>query len=129
MTDTVQSESLNYPKIRRGSVSSLSLYELTDYELDVLEQGSPAGLFLNFSIFLISIGISLGVTVTTTSITDDRLFMFYTIISIVGLVLGILLLGLWYRTRRSVFGVCTKIRGRILQHDIETPVLDDCSNQ
>lgn len=110
----------SYPLIQRGSVASLSLYEVTDYELELLEQGSPASLFLNFAIFLLSVGISLAVTITTSVINNDRLFTLYSVCAVVGLVGGTLLLGLWYRTRRSMKALCAKIRGRILQ-DVERP--------
>ena len=39
-------------KIKRGKVDSLSLYEVTDSELQVLEEGGQDNLFLNFAVFL-----------------------------------------------------------------------------
>ena len=121
MTDeSVQSGDNNFPVIKRGSVSSLSLYEITDYELDILEQGSPAGLFLNFGIFLLSVGLSFTLAVTTVSIESDRLFVFYSILSIVGISLGLVLLLLWFRFRKSTKIVCKKIRNRIVQEISET---------
>ena len=41
-------------QIKRGRVDSLSLYEITDNELDILTAGSPSSLYLNFAIFLLS---------------------------------------------------------------------------
>jgi uncharacterized membrane protein YciS (DUF1049 family) len=102
-------------------VESLSLYEITDYELDLLERGSPAGLYLNFSIFLISTGISLVVALTTTTIPNDRLFTVYTVVAAVGLVSGVLLFGLWLRTRKSIRKLCIVIRNRITSTEVPTP--------
>lgn len=113
MTDPTQSDFHPYPVIRRGSVASLSLYEITDYELDLLERGSPAGLYLNFSIFLISTAISLVVTLTTTEIKNDRLFTVYAVVAAVGFVSGMLLFGLWFRTRKSTRKLCGVIKNRI----------------
>lgn len=113
--ELVQSNDTAFPVIKRGSVPSLSLYEVTDYELDVLEQGSPAGLFLNFGIFLLSVGLSFTLAVTTVDIADDRLFIIYSILSVVGIALGVILILLWFRFRKSTKHVCTKIRGRIVQ--------------
>ncbi|MCD1589148.1 hypothetical protein K7H13_00065 [Qipengyuania citrea] len=124
MTDEkVQSSDLSFPVIKRGSVSSLSLYEVTDYELDILEQGSPAGIFLNFGIFLISIGLSFTLAVTTVEIANDRLFIIYSIVAVVGITLGVILILLWFRLRKSTRHVCTKIRGRIVQ-EVDTAEKD-----
>ena len=50
----VESPSDSFVKVRRGKVESVDLYEIKDSELDVLEQGTPATLQLNFAIFLFS---------------------------------------------------------------------------
>ncbi|UYH54771.1 hypothetical protein N6L26_12105 [Qipengyuania sp. SS22] len=130
--EPVQSQDGVFPIIRRGSVASLSLYEVTDYELDLLEQGSPSGLFLNFGIFLLSVGLSFALAVTTANIENDRLFTVYSIISIVGIVLGILLTLLWFRSRKSTKHVCKKIRSRIIQEidasSSSVPSIDPTSN-
>lgn len=114
-TDVHTSTSYPSPVIRRGAVESLDLYEVTDYELDVLEQGSPASLYLNFAIFLYSTGITFIITITTTDIKDVQLYVTYTVCAVVGVLGGTLLLGLWLRTRKSVKSLCIKIRGRIIQ--------------
>lgn len=43
----------SYVKVRRGKVESVDLYEIKDSELDILEQGTPATLQLNFAIFFV----------------------------------------------------------------------------
>lgn len=110
--------------ILRGNITSLSLYEVTDHELDILEQGSPSGLYLNFSIFLFSLGVSFAITILTTNISDTRLFIIFALCAIVGIFGGILLLAMWYRTRKSVRQLCIKIRQRILQSDAGAPIVD-----
>lgn len=110
--------------ILRGNITSLSLYEVTDYELGILEQGSPSGLYLNFAIFLFSIGISFAITITTTKIDDMRLFVIFSLCAIVGIFGGTLLLAMWYRTKKSVKQLCVKIRQRILQSDSGAPIVD-----
>lgn len=128
MPEQVQSGG-SFPVITRGSVTTLSLYEVTDYELDVLEQGSPANLYLNFSIFMISTGISFLVSITTTKITDIRLFTVYVVCSVVGIVGGLLLLGLWYKNRKSVKTLCLKIRGRIVQDTAQPSFSEDAQTE
>ena len=62
----------NEPTILRGKVDSLSLYEITDFELDVLEKGSPNSIYLNFSIFLLSVGFSFLAALFSTDIQSER---------------------------------------------------------
>lgn len=97
----------------RGRVSSVSLYEITDNELSTLETGSSSSLYLNFSIFLLSVAISMLVTLLTTPIQDNRVFNVFVIIVSCGFIIGGFLLLLWYRTRHSMSEVVKSIRGRI----------------
>lgn len=99
--------------IMRGRVDSLTLYEVTDYEVDLLEKGSPNSIYLNFSIFLISLGTSFLVALLTTDIQSVKLFTIFVVITVLGLVVGIFLLILWYRTRTSMSAVVRRIRGRV----------------
>ena len=102
-------------------MESFSLYEITDYELELIERGSPAELFLNFAIFLISTAVSLTVTLTTTNITSNRIFAVYTIVAVVGFVLGLILLALWFRTRKSLKKLCSTIKNRIKASESSVP--------
>ena len=98
------------PFILRGKVSSVLLYEVTEHELDTLEKGTPTSLFLNFGIALLSISCSFLVALLTTNIDSDRLFMVFTFIVIVGFIIGILLMCLWYRNRQSINVLVKKSR-------------------
>lgn len=98
--------------IRRGRVDSVSLYEVTDYELDILEKGSPHPTYLNFSIFILSIAGSFVIALSTTN-TSMRVFTLFVAIAVVGALVGTFLLILWWQTRDSVFDVVKGIRGRI----------------
>jgi len=108
------------PRIIRGRVGSLSLYEITDYELEILEKGSPNSLYLNFSIFLFSIGISFLIALLTVSIESVKLFSAFVVVTVIGLLGSLFLFLLWFRTRNSVEEVIVKIRGRIPSRGINT---------
>lgn len=99
--------------IIRGRVDSVSLYEITDNELSMLETGSSISLYLNFSIFLLSISISFLVVLLTTTIADNRVFNIFVIVTVCGFTIGGFLLLLWYRTRYSVTELVKLIRSRI----------------
>ena len=64
------------PKIVRGQVDSLSLFEITDYELELLEQGTPNSIYLNFAIFFISVAASFFATLMTLTIKSQNIFEF-----------------------------------------------------
>ena len=101
-------------RVRRGRVASVDLYEIKDSELDLLEKGSPAGVYLNFAIFLLSIAFSaLAALCTTTTFKYAIMQTVFVIVTVVGFLLGALLLILWRRSRKDVADVIRKIRDRI----------------
>ncbi len=100
-------------KVRRGRVDSVDLYEIKENELDLLESGSPGGIYLNFSIFLLSVAFTTIVSLCTSTFKSPKIEMVFMIISVVGLLAGVLLLLLWWRTHRSVAEVIKRIRSRI----------------
>lgn len=100
-------------RIRRGRVDSVDLFEIKESELDLLEKGSPAGLQLNFAIFLISLAFSASAAVATASFRNSRIETVFIIVIVVGFLLGAYLFIAWFRTRSAVKDVCADIRRRI----------------
>ncbi len=109
-------------RVIRGKVDSLSIYEITDQELDILEKGSPDSIYLNFSIFLLSIGLSFLLSLLTLNIQSVKLFTLFSIFSVIGLIGGILLLILWNKTKISVSGIVTKIKSRITENNGDSSI-------
>jgi len=103
----------NQIKINRGRVQSVSVYEITERELSILEIGPQSSIFLNFAIFLLSVSISFLIALFTTTIASERTFAIFVVITAVGLVAGMVLLAVWYRGHRSVSDTIVKIKGRI----------------
>ncbi|MDF1723145.1 MAG: hypothetical protein P1U59_01430 [Alcanivorax sp.] len=104
-------------KVIRGRVGSVSLYEITDSELDLLEKGSPSSIYLNFAIFLSSIGFSFLVTLLATPIAEIKTFTTFLVFTIIGLLGGFLLFIIWWRMRGEVSDVVHKIKRRIADFD------------
>ncbi len=101
-------------RVRRGRVESVDLYEIKDNELDLLEKGSPAGLYLNFAIFLFSIAFSsLAALCTTTTFKYSLAETAFVVVAVVGFLGGAFLLILWNRERQDRTAVIDKIRNRI----------------
>lgn len=103
----------NGVEIRRGRVDSLSIFEITEAELDTLAKGSPGSIYLNFGIFLLSVGASFLATLLTVEIASLFKFAVFVVLATVGLVGGAFLLLLWRRLRHEVEDVVRKIRDRV----------------
>jgi hypothetical protein len=101
------------PTIKHGRVDSLTIYEITDYELDTLAAGSPSSIYLNFAIFLFSIcgsGILALLTATFQSVLAQTVAV---VLTILGGVIGLLLLLLWRRSHTSITTIVKRIRDRV----------------
>ena len=101
--------------VKKGKVDSLTVYEVTDYELDQLEKGSPASLFLNLSILLLTTGISFFIALLTTSIESNETFIIFVVVTVISFIAGGVLFILWYRDRKSTKGLIAKIKDRCPQ--------------
>ena len=112
-------------RIVRGRVDSLSLYEITDHELDVLEKGSPGSLYLNFGIFLLSIGASFLSTLLTVDIQPSKIFIVCVVVSVVGILGGSFSILLWYKVKSEVSSVVEKIKRRIIEQDRDSAIPDE----
>ena len=101
------------PRIVRGRFDSLSLYEVTEAELELLERGSPSSIYLNFGVFFASVGLSFFVALITTKIESLRVYTVFCVVAFIGVALGVILLAIWHRTRVSVAQTISKIRDRM----------------
>jgi len=106
------------PLVRVAPLGELIAYTVYEHELDIIAAGSPATLAFNFAVALISIGTSLVLTLTTTTITSNRLFYGYLIACINCLLAGIVMFAYWLKTRTSVSVTVAQIKGRLV---ISTP--------
>lgn len=99
--------------VRRGRVGSVDLYEVKENELELLENGSPASLQLNFSVFLLSIAFSAIITLTTSTVKWPIMETVFVVITVVGILLGVYLFVSWWRTRVKISNLIATIRRRI----------------
>lgn len=98
--------------IRRVQIEVINLFEISEHELTIIESGGSAGLYLNFSIFLLSIGLTGITALSTATFKTDFIEIFFVIISIVGFLAGFFLLLLWWRQKESLKTIFTKIKNR-----------------
>lgn len=100
-------------RVRRGRVDSVDLYEVKENELEILGNGEPTGIYLNFSIFLLSTAISSILALSTATFSSTRTENIFLLLTIIGLIGGLLLLILWWRGRKSIKSIITTIKNRI----------------
>ncbi|WP_420575101.1 hypothetical protein [Kordia sp.] len=102
------------PKIKRGRYDSLELFEVSESELTIIERGSPSSTYLNFSIFLLSIASSFLTTLLTVDLsTKMTLFIIFTVICVLGYLVGVFLFIIWYQNRNEFKEIIEKIRSRM----------------
>src|SRR5260221_4084759 len=75
-------------EVRRAAFARLTIYEVEESELEILAQGSPDSLYLNFSIFLLSIATAFFVALLTAGL-ETRVFIVFVVITTLGFLLGI----------------------------------------
>lgn len=100
-------------RVRRGRVDSVNLYEVKENELELLENGEPTSLQLNFSIFLLSIAFSGILTLCTATFSQPILQNTFLFVSIIGIIVGLYLLLMWWKGRKSIKTVIQTIKNRI----------------
>lgn len=100
-------------KINRGKLGSISLYEVTEDELNILERGSPSSTYLNFSIGLLSIGISFFISIFSTKIDDLKVYVVFWVIALVTTIAGIVLFVVWRRANKATENVIQRIKNRL----------------
>jgi hypothetical protein len=100
-------------KITRGRVVSISVYEVTERELSILENGPPSSLYLNLAISLLSLAISFLIALLTTTIASDRTFTIFVVITTISFVSGIVLLVIWYISHQSISETILRIKSRV----------------
>ncbi|HJW32457.1 MAG TPA: hypothetical protein VJ505_03735 [Holophagaceae bacterium] len=99
--------------VKRGRVDSLTIYEITDYELDVLEAGSPSSVFLNFAVALICLAIGGVYSMLTATYKTTTAYLIALLITIVGFIIGGILIFLWYRSNHSITAIVKRIKARV----------------
>lgn len=100
--------------VNRAKYNAITIYEISEDELDIIERGSPSSNYLNFSIGLLSIFASSLITLVTVDFPPDkdRLFMIFVLVTLVAGVSGCILLFMWFRSNGSSKSIFKKIRNR-----------------
>ena len=98
-------------------MDSIVVYDVTDQELKELERGGDGGLYLNVALALASVAISFLIALTSTTITSNRQFTVFVVITIVGFIGAAVLALLWWNCRKSVSQLVKDIKARMPSGD------------
>ena len=99
--------------IRRGRVDSLNIYEVKEHELELLEKGQVGTLLLNLGIFLFSIAFTCIAALATADFRSPIAESIFIFIIVVGILGGLCLILIWWKTKQSIRKVVSIIRSRL----------------
>ncbi|MDO8281716.1 MAG: hypothetical protein Q7U10_03675 [Thermodesulfovibrionia bacterium] len=111
MTPINQNES-SIP-VKKGRVDSISIFEVTESELETLESATPTGILFDIGVSCLSVAIAFTISLATTEIENDRAFYSFLIVVVVGYLAFIAFTIIWLVTRQSVKKLTKKIRERM----------------
>jgi len=106
-----QTEGSIQVKLIRGAIDSLSLYEITDYELGILENGVANSRPLEFSVIILLASLILAGFFSI--LKFGLVFIALIVITIIGIGSSVLSLIFWKRNCSRAKLLCAKIRNRI----------------
>ena len=107
------------PEVRRARFDRLTIYEVSEEELDILAQGSVESTLFNFAVFTASVFVSFLVSLLSTTIPSERTFTVFVVITAISGLASSLLFVVWLRTRRSVRAIIQRIRDRLSPQGIQ----------
>ena len=113
-------------EIRLGAYKTLTLYPVDDSDLDLLTQGSPESLYLNFATLLLSVAVTalfaLLTLPTDKTSPPSATFVVFVVITVLGFIVGAFLLLLWLKKQKSVSALVREIKSRLPPEGIQEVV-------
>jgi uncharacterized membrane protein len=100
--------------VRYVRLDSLTVYEISEEELNNLEHGSPAPLLLSTALFLLGVAITAMIALLSVDIQSTKIFCTFMICMIVGYVVGsiLLIISIIHIKRNKSVGSTIRARAR-----------------
>jgi hypothetical protein len=99
--------------VKLAQPGELKAYVVFEHQLDLLGQGSPASLLLNFALFFLGVAATSLGTLVTAPPNQDRVFYSFLIVFMITLIAGIVLVAVWYAVHRSVTSLIVEIKAQM----------------
>ena len=125
MVDPNSPHSDQKPLIRRGKVEFVNLYEVKEHELEFLEKGAAGTLQLNLAIFLFSIAFTCIAALATADFRWQIVETIFIFIIVVGILLGLCLIIIWWRTKTSISKIVSTIKNRIVEDPSHIQIMEE----
>ncbi len=93
-----------------GELRASIVYE---HQLDLLEQGTPASLLLNFDLFFLGVSLTSLGTIVGASPGQERVYNTFLTLFLVTIIAGTVLLAVWFFMHRSARGLVQEIRAQM----------------
>ena len=90
-----KNQSGNFVRVRMSEIDAFDIYQITESELTMLEQGSPSSSYLNGVCLFFPTAISFLITLYTTEIKNNTVLVSFWTTVIVSLIMGFFFLVLW----------------------------------
>ncbi len=101
------------PEICRARIEKLTIYEISEPELEILEHGTPTSIYLNIAIFLLAAALSFLVSLLTTKINSAVTQTVFIVVTITGFTGGFIMAILWWKNYKSATSIGATIRKRL----------------
>jgi hypothetical protein len=101
------------PVVRYAPLGELRVYEISEAELEKLENGPPGQVHLSFALALLPAALTVFITVQTVEIKDNRIYYGYWIAFWLLSVQGLISLARWWATSGSMKSLVQEIRSRM----------------
>lgn len=104
---------LGSTKVRKSYVEYVNIYEVTESELNTLENGGQSALMLDIAFSLLSIAVTCIITLFTSTFSSESIKTGFLFVAIIGIIVGGVLLILGFRQRKSVSSIIKSIKARM----------------
>ncbi len=101
------------PPVRVAPLGELRAYTVYEHELEALGTRSAGALFLDFALVLLPVSVTLIVTLLTTTIGSDRLFLGFLSVAVIAAIAGLVLLLLWWQAHTRSRDLIAEIKARM----------------
>ncbi len=103
------------PVVRVAPLGELNAYTVYEHELDTLAKGSTGSILLNLSFALLPFAGALLITLMTTTIASDRLYLVFLCTCIICFIAGAICLLIGWLSHVSTVALAQEIKNRMPQ--------------
>jgi len=115
LNSEIDNDEIESVRVRRAPFGALTVYDVSDNELNQLAKGQSASIYLNVAIAMLSTAISLFTSLLNIEVKPDFIerARVLTDVTIFATILGTIFLIIWYIKRKDVSELVSRIKNRL----------------